>query len=115
MTIEILKIFPFPYYLSSKVCWIRISSDGYGLSLKNTRLLFSEKYGYRKSLKLPFGWRLMIIRPIYPKANHKRLNYWGEIYNIKFPRFTSKKKKKILIRQAIEHIIINSSNEKTNS
>ena len=35
--------------------WFRIF--GYGISFEKTRLNFSERNGYKKILKLPFGWR----------------------------------------------------------
>jgi len=41
--------------------WFRVF--GYGLNIRNTVKLFSERYGYRKSLPLPFGYRVSILKP----------------------------------------------------
>lgn len=48
---------------------MRMSLNGYGLSLKRTQLLFSERYGYKKYFKLPFGWRLMVLKPTVPSTD----------------------------------------------
>lgn len=54
-----------PYYISSDVRWFRFGRNGYGLSLKRTSMLFSERNGYDKYLKLPFGWRLKLLKPVH--------------------------------------------------
>lgn len=35
---------------------------GYGLHFTNGRKLFSERNGYKKSMKLPFGFRVKILK-----------------------------------------------------
>lgn len=44
--------------------WVRIFGLNCGISLTKTPLLFSERYGYRKYIKI-FGWRIHWL-----KANH---------------------------------------------
>ena len=41
--------------------WFRIFW-GYGLHFTNGPMLFSERNGYEKRMKLPFGWRVKIIK-----------------------------------------------------
>lgn len=53
------------------VIWIRVVFFNWGLAFKRTPLLFSERNGYKKYLKLPFGWRLIILT----KQNRKE--YYG--------------------------------------
>lgn len=40
--------------------WFRIF--GYGLHFTNGRLNFSERNGFQKPLKLPFGWRVKTLK-----------------------------------------------------
>jgi hypothetical protein len=49
------------YYLSRDVIWIR-PFGGRGIALKRTRLLFSERSGDTKYLRLPFGWRAIWLK-----------------------------------------------------
>lgn len=42
--------------------WFRIFW-GYGLHFTNGMKLFSERNGFEKRLKLPFGWRVKFIKP----------------------------------------------------
>ncbi len=44
--------------------WFRFGRKGFGLCVKNTEPLFSERYGYIRTLKLGFGWRLQFISRI---------------------------------------------------
>lgn len=53
----------FFYYKDPDCIWFRLGRNGYGLSIKRTEMLFSERYGNRKYLKLPFGWRLALVKP----------------------------------------------------
>jgi hypothetical protein len=48
-------------YMSSDVVWLRLWEHGYGICLKRTPLLFSERYGYRKTYKIGFGWRVSFL------------------------------------------------------
>lgn len=41
-------------------CWFRIF--GHGLHFNNGQLLFSERNGHSKFLKLPFGYRVKFLR-----------------------------------------------------
>jgi len=66
--------YPFPFFccagwkrqqpkdFSGSGFWFRIFW-GYGLHFTNGMKLFSERNGYEKRLKLPFGWRVKIIKP----------------------------------------------------
>jgi hypothetical protein len=47
---------------SKDVHWFRLSRLNYGLCLKRTKKLFSERYGYTKYMSLPFGWRITILK-----------------------------------------------------
>ena len=49
-------------FTSKNFKWIRIGWIKYGIVLKKTPLLFSERYGYTKYLKLPFCWRIEILK-----------------------------------------------------
>lgn len=53
---------PFYGFLSKDLYWVRVRGIGYGLSLKRTPPLFSERNGYVKTLPLPFGWRVAILK-----------------------------------------------------
>lgn len=53
----------FSFHKSNGYLWFRIF--GYGLHFKNykkTGLLFSERYGYVKTLKI-FNWSIKILKP----------------------------------------------------
>ena len=43
--------------------WIRWGKYQRGIAIKSSRLLFSERNGYRKYTKLPFGFRLVRLDP----------------------------------------------------
>jgi hypothetical protein len=45
---------------SGSGCWFRVF--GKGLHFSNGHLTFSERYGYNKFMKLPFGWRVSVIK-----------------------------------------------------
>ena len=49
-------------YLSNDLKWIRIRWLNYGIAIKKTPLLFSERNLYTWYLPLPFGWRLTILK-----------------------------------------------------
>lgn len=51
----------FQYYISPDCMWFRLFD--HGLNLKRTPMLFSERSGITKSIKLPFGWRLTKLKP----------------------------------------------------
>lgn len=40
---------------------IRLQHSKRGLSITNRPKLFSERYGYRKSFQLVFGWRVILL------------------------------------------------------
>lgn len=61
----------FSYYKDSDCMWFRFGRNGYGASIKRTEMLFSERYGYRKYLKLPFGWRLTLLKPLEKRKSPK--------------------------------------------
>jgi len=42
----------------SGIWWIRVFGRGIALHAPWKRALFSERYGYRKMLRLGFGWRV---------------------------------------------------------
>ncbi len=43
--------------------WFRIGKKGWGLSFSKAPLLFSERYGYTWYLRLPFGYKMNILKP----------------------------------------------------
>lgn len=47
------------YYFGSG-CWFRIL--GIGLRFTNGVLTFNERHGHKKYMKLPFGYRVTILR-----------------------------------------------------
>ncbi len=49
----------FSYYISKDLCWFKIYK--WGISISREPLRFSERNGYTKYLKLPFGWRATIM------------------------------------------------------
>ena len=51
-------------YVSCDLLWCRLWDNGYGLCVKRTPPLFSERYGYSKTYRIGFGWRLVFLRPI---------------------------------------------------
>jgi hypothetical protein len=56
------EIGPFYGFIGSKCIWIRVKYLNYGLEIKSTKPLFSERNGYVKSIKLIFGWRLAFLK-----------------------------------------------------
>jgi len=43
--------------------WVRFGkSPGNGFSINRSQLLFSERYGYTKIYKLPFGWKFKFLK-----------------------------------------------------
>ena len=96
----------FSCHISSDTIWIRIPAHGYGLTIKKTDLLFSERNGYKKYLKLPFGWRLSLLKPVpdflrLKQNSHKELRNIAIEYGLILPRFSTKSKKRRLIQEAI--------------
>ncbi len=49
--------------------WFRIF--GYGVHIVNSPLLFSERHGYTKIRKLPFGFRLKYLTPVKDYQNDR--------------------------------------------
>lgn len=47
-------------YISRDVIWWR-PFGGWGVMLKRTPLRFSERNGYVKYYRMPFGWRLVFL------------------------------------------------------
>lgn len=41
--------------------WVRAHPWSIGLTIKRTKPLFSERNGYTKSHRLPFGWRWHVL------------------------------------------------------
>jgi hypothetical protein len=50
-------------YVSRDLCWCRVWANGYGLCVKRTPPLFGERYGYQRTYRLGFGWRLECLKP----------------------------------------------------
>lgn len=48
--------------LARDFVWIRIAWLKYGIAIKKTPKLYSEREGYKKSVPLPGGWRIMILK-----------------------------------------------------
>jgi hypothetical protein len=44
--------------------WFRLFGYGHGLNIRNTPKLFSERHGYKKALRLPFRYRVSILKPV---------------------------------------------------
>lgn len=51
-------------HIGSEGGFIRIPSKGHGLCLTRSIMLFSERMGHTKYLKLPFGWRLKFLNKL---------------------------------------------------
>lgn len=49
-------------HISSDLIWIRVGTPGVGIAIKRTRKLFSERYGFRKSYPIGFGWRIEFLK-----------------------------------------------------
>jgi hypothetical protein len=49
------------YYFSEYIFWFRVWD--YGLVFTSTPMLFSERYGYRKALRITSKWRMLFLRP----------------------------------------------------
>lgn len=45
------------------VVWFRLGRQGPGIAFKRTPLLFSERHGHRKFIRVGFGWRLVLWGP----------------------------------------------------
>lgn len=50
-------------FISKVSIWFRLGKRG--IAFKRTPLPFSERNGFRKYLKLPFGWRVVYLTPPY--------------------------------------------------
>lgn len=48
-------------FISKDLIWIRIAGLTYGFSLNKKPPLFSERYGYKKYIKI-FGWRVRWLK-----------------------------------------------------
>lgn len=48
--------------ISRGCIWFRLGRRGRGVVFKKSELLFSERYGITWYLKLPFGWRMNLLR-----------------------------------------------------
>jgi len=48
------------FYIGRDIHWFRFRCIGF--SIKRTPLVFSERNGYTKYWRLPFGWRLSKLR-----------------------------------------------------
>lgn len=48
--------------ISSNLVWIRVAGLNYGLAIKKTEMIFSERIGHAKYLSLPFGWRITALK-----------------------------------------------------
>jgi len=48
--------------VSNNLIWIRLRWAGWGIAIKRTPKLFSERYGYVKSIPLFCGWRIGILK-----------------------------------------------------
>ena len=46
-------------YLDKHCFWVRLF--GFGIQIKNTEMLFSERGGHTKTHRLPFGWRFRFL------------------------------------------------------
>lgn len=53
---------PFYGLVGKDLIWIRMQKVGWGISIKKTEKLFSERNGYVKSLPIGFGWRITILK-----------------------------------------------------
>jgi hypothetical protein len=62
MSIYVARFLPYGY-ISRNLVWCRLWSNGYGLCVKRTPPLFSERNGYRRTYRLGFGWRLEWLKP----------------------------------------------------
>ena len=51
-------------HISSDLVWVRVGFFHSGFSIKKTPKLFSERYGYIKSISLPKGWRIVFLKTI---------------------------------------------------
>jgi hypothetical protein len=52
-------------FVSRDLVWLRLWENGYGLCVKRTSTLFSERYGYQKTYRIGFGWRLNVLQRGY--------------------------------------------------
>ncbi len=51
------------YFYADKNCFA-LRLFGWGVQLKNTKPLFSERNGYVKTYWLPFGWRSRFLKRV---------------------------------------------------
>ena len=49
-------------YVFGNIIWVRIPKMGYGLCFKKGPLIFSERMGLTKYLKLWRDWRVILLR-----------------------------------------------------
>jgi hypothetical protein len=61
MSIFLRKYLPCGY-ISGKLLWFRLWATRYGVCVKRTPMLFSERSGLRKTYRLGFGWRLILLK-----------------------------------------------------
>ena len=48
-------------YVSRDLVWCRLWEGGYGVCVKRTPPLFSERSGSQKTYRIGFGWRLGLL------------------------------------------------------
>jgi hypothetical protein len=48
--------------ISRDLVWCRLWANGYGLCVKRTPPLFGERYGFQRTYRLGFGWRLSFLK-----------------------------------------------------
>jgi hypothetical protein len=49
-------------YISRDLAWLRLWASGYGLCVKRTTPIFSERSGLQKTYPIGFGWRLRFLK-----------------------------------------------------
>ena len=51
------------YGLTSRnLHWVRVIGLQWGISVNRNKMLFSEREGYARYIRLPGGWRLSVLR-----------------------------------------------------
>jgi len=48
--------------VAKNLIWIRFFLGHWGICIKRTPLVFSERYGYKKYIPLPGGWRIGFLK-----------------------------------------------------
>ena len=48
--------------IAKDLIWIRFCFGHWGIAVKRTPKLFSERYGYTKTIPLPRGWRIGFLK-----------------------------------------------------